>query len=163
MVFVGEQPGKEEDDAGRPFVGPSGRLLDRALLAAGINRDEVYVTNVVKHFKWEAKGKQHIHKKPNAAEIAACRPWLDAELDVLKPTVLVCLGATAAQAVFGKDSRVTEQRGIFQPSTLAPYVVATGHPSSILRAPNDDTRHREMERFIGDLKKIAALIHQHGG
>ncbi len=160
VVFVGEQPGKDEDQVGRPFVGPAGKLLDKALVAAGIDRTEVYVTNVVKHFKWEAKGKQHIHKTPNTAEITACRPWLQAELAVLKPTVLVCLGATAAQALFGKDFRVSRQRGQFQDSPLAPFAVATVHPSSILRAPDDETRHRELERFIADLKHIAQVIHR---
>jgi DNA polymerase len=158
VVFVGEQPGFDEDRLGHPFVGPAGKLLDKALSAAGIDREEVYVTNVVKHFKWEAKGKQHIHKKPNASEIAACRPWLEAELEMLKPTVLVCLGATAAQALFGKEFRVSTQRGQFQSSPLAPYAVATVHPSSILRAPDDQTRHQEMDRFIADLRKIAKVI-----
>src|SRR5437016_5489071 len=146
IVFVGEQPGNDEDLAGKPFVGPAGKLLDQALDEAGIDRDEVYVTNVVKHFKWEPKGKRRIHKKPNAREIAACRPWLDAELDVLKPKVLVCLGATAAQALLGKEFRVSKQRGALIPSPLAENVMATVHPSSILRAPDDDARHEEMKR-----------------
>src|SRR5258705_4612121 len=127
VMFVGEQPGNDEDLQGRPFVGPAGKLLDQALVEAGINRDEVYVTNVVKHFKWEPKGKRRIHKKPNAREIAACRPWLDAELDVIKPEVLVCLGATAAQALLGCEFRVSEQRGEFVDSPLAPHVMATVH------------------------------------
>ncbi|HXF09769.1 MAG TPA: UdgX family uracil-DNA binding protein, partial [Desulfuromonadaceae bacterium] len=133
VIFVGEQPGNDEDLAGKPFVGPAGKLLDKALLEAGIDRDEVYVTNTVKHFKWEPKGKRRIHKKPNAREIAACRPWLDAELAVLKPKVLVCLGATAAQALLGKDFRVSQQRGQLIGSSLADKVLATVHPSSILR------------------------------
>jgi uracil-DNA glycosylase family protein len=159
VVFVGEQPGNDEDLAGKPFVGPAGKLLDKALVEAGINRDEVYVTNAVKHFKWEPKGKRRIHKKPNAREILACRPWLDAELEVLKPKVVVCLGATAAQALLGKEFRVSQRRGEFVESPLAQHVVATVHPSSILRAPDDETRHAEMARFTEELKKIAKVIH----
>jgi uracil-DNA glycosylase family protein len=158
VVFVGEQPGNEEDLAGKPFVGPAGKLLDKALVEAGIQRDEVYVTNAVKHFKWESKGKRRIHKKPGAREITACRPWLDAELEVLKPQVLVCLGATAAQALLGKTFLVSKQRGELIQSVLAPNVMATVHPSSILRAPDDDTRHQEMEKFVADLRKVAAVI-----
>lgn len=158
VVFVGEQPGNDEDLAGKPFVGPSGRLLDKALAEAGINRDEVYVTNMVKHFKWEPKGKRRIHKKPSAREIAACRPWLEAELSVLKPKVLVCLGATAAQALLGKEFRVSQQRGRLVESPLAENVLATVHPSSILRAPDELTRHAEMEKFIADLKTAAKAI-----
>jgi DNA polymerase len=157
---VGEQPGFDEDVAGKPFVGPAGKLLDKALVEAGIPRNEVYVTNAVKHFKWEPKGQQHIHKKPNAKEVAACRPWLEAELEVLRPEVLVCLGATAAQALLGKDFRVSRQRGEWVPSPLANRVIATVHPSSILRAPDSETRHAEMERFVEDLKKIALVIRQ---
>jgi uracil-DNA glycosylase len=156
MMFVGEQPGDQEDRAGKPFVGPAGRLLDDALVEAGIDRTKVFVTNAVKHFKWEPSGKRRLHKKPNAREIAACRPWLDAEIAALRPHVIVCLGATAAQALLGRDFRVTQRRGEFVPSPLAPRVMATVHPSSILRAPDDDTRHLEMRRFIDDLKKIAA-------
>jgi uracil-DNA glycosylase family protein len=158
VVFVGEQPGNDEDLAGKPFVGPAGKLLDKALVAAGIDRDEVYVTNTVKHFKWEPKGKRRIHKKPSGREIAACRPWLEAELEVLKPKVLVCLGATAAQALLGKDFRVSERRGEFVDSNLAESVTTTVHPSSILRAPDETTRHAEMDRFIADLKKVAKVI-----
>ncbi|HEU5124452.1 MAG TPA: UdgX family uracil-DNA binding protein [Verrucomicrobiae bacterium] len=158
VVFVGEQPGNDEDLAGKPFVGPAGKLLNKALEEAGIDRDEVYVTNAVKHFKWEPKGKRRIHKKPNGREIAACRPWLEAELSVLKPKVLVCLGATAAQALLGKDFRVSRQRGQFIQSELAENTVATVHPSSILRAPDEETRHREMALFVADLKKIAKVI-----
>ena len=160
VIFVGEQPGNDEDLAGTPFVGPAGKLLDKALSEVGINRDEVYVTNAVKHFKWEPKGKRRIHKKPNAREIAACRPWLDAELQVLKPRVLVCLGATAAQALLGKEFRVSQRRGQFVQSPLAPHVIATVHPSSILRAPDDESRHAEMARFISDLRKVARVIHE---
>jgi uracil-DNA glycosylase family protein len=159
VVFVGEQPGNDEDLAGKPFVGPAGKLLDQALVEAGINRNEVYVTNTVKHFKWEPKGKRRIHKKPNAREIAACRPWLDAELEVLKPKVLVCLGATAAQALLGRTFLVSKRRGELIESTLAPNVMATVHPSSILRAPDEQSRHAEMKKFIFDLKKIAKVIH----
>ncbi|MFN7139259.1 MAG: UdgX family uracil-DNA binding protein [Limisphaerales bacterium] len=158
VVLVGEQPGNDEDLAGKPFVGPAGKLLDKALEQAGIDRSEVYVTNVVKHFKWEPKGKRRIHKKPNAREIAACRPWLEAELEVLKPKVLICLGATAAQALLGKEFRVSTQRGEFVPSNLAEHVMATVHPSSILRSPDESTRHQEMARFIEDLRKAAELI-----
>lgn len=158
FIFVGEQPGNEEDIAGRPFVGPAGKLLDKALQEAGINRDQVYVTNVVKHFKWEPKGKRRIHKKPNAREIAACRPWLDAEINLLKPEIIVCLGATAAQALLGKDFRVTEHRGELTESSLAPHVMATVHPSSILRAPDDETRRTERARFVQDLKNAARLL-----
>jgi DNA polymerase len=157
-MFVGEQPGDKEDLEGKPFVGPAGALLDKALVEAGIDRTKVYVTNAVKHFKWEPRGKRRIHKKPNAAEIAACRPWLDAEISVLKPRVVVCLGATAAQALLGRDFRVTQRRGEFVESPLAPFVMATVHPSSILRAPDDETRHEEMRRFVADLKKLSRVL-----
>ncbi|HEU6446829.1 MAG TPA: UdgX family uracil-DNA binding protein [Verrucomicrobiae bacterium] len=159
VVLVGEQPGNDEDLAGKPFVGPAGKLLDKALIEAGINRDEAYVTNVVKHFKWEPKGKRRIHKKPNAREIAACRPWLNAELAALKPKVLVALGATAAQALLGKKFLVSKRRGELIESSLAENVLATVHPSSILRAPDDKTRRAEMKKFIADLKKVARAIH----
>src|SRR5207253_4174644 len=157
VVFVGEQPGNEEDLSGKPFVGPAGRLLDDALVEAGIDRSQTYVTNVVKHFKWEPRGKRRIHKKPNAREISACRPWLEAEISLVKPKVIVCLGATAAQALLGRQFRVSKQRGQFIESTLAPYIVATVHPSSILRAP-DETRRDAQRRFIDDLKKVARLL-----
>jgi DNA polymerase len=157
-MFIGEQPGNEEDLAGRPFVGPAGRLLDRALEAAGIERSRAYVTNVVKHFKWEPRGKRRIHAKPNALEITACYPWLEAELTVVKPRVLVCLGATAAQALLGRAFRVSKQRGTFVPSPLAARVTATVHPSSILRAPDDETRRAETRRFVDDLKKVARAM-----
>jgi DNA polymerase len=155
IVFVGEQPGDQEDQQGRPFVGPAGKLLDTALEQAGIDRSKTYVTNAVKHFKWEPRGKRRIHKKPNSAEIAACRPWLDTELALLKPEVVVCLGATAAQALLGRAFRVTQSRGKILESTLAPHIMATVHPSSILRAPDEDSRHREMANFVADLKKLA--------
>jgi len=158
VMFVGEQPGNEEDLTGKPFVGPAGRLFDNALEEAGIDRKQTYVTNVVKHFKWEPRGKRRIHKKPNSMEIAACRPWLEAELAVVKPDVIVALGATAAQALLGPQFRVTKQRGEFIESTLAPYVMATVHPSSILRAPDDETRQLEYRRFVDDLKKLARIL-----
>src|SRR6185503_19405619 len=158
VMFVGEQPGNEEDLTGKPFVGPAGRFFDDALEAAGIDRKQTYVTNVVKHFKWEPRGKRRIHKKPNSLEIASCRPWLEAEIAVIKPDVIVALGATAAQALLGPQFRVTKQRGEFIESTLAPYVMATVHPSSILRAPDDETRHLELRLFIDDLKKLAKVI-----
>ena len=158
VMFIGEQPGDKEDVSGRPFVGPAGALLDKALLEAGIDRSKVYVTNVVKHFKWEPRGKRRIHKKPNALEIAACRPWLEAEISVVKPKAIVCLGSTAAQAVIGPKFRVSIQRAQFVESPLAPLVTATVHPSSILRAPTDEARHLETRRFIDDLKKIRAAI-----
>jgi uracil-DNA glycosylase family protein len=158
VMLVGEQPGDAEDLAGHPFVGPAGKLLDRALAEAGIDRRDVYVTNVVKHFKYEPRGKRRIHAKPNGAEIAACRPWLETEIGLVKPRVLVCLGATAAQALLGKTFKVSRQRGIFVDSSLAPRVTATVHPSSILRATDDDSRHAEMGRFVADLRRVAAEL-----
>jgi len=158
VMFVGEVPGDQEDLAGQPFVGPAGNLLDKALVEAGIDRSKAYVTNAVKHFKWEPRGKRRIHEKPNAKEIAACPPWLDAEIARLCPKVIVCLGATASQVLLGKDFRVTQHRGEFIESDLAPYVTATIHPSAILRAPDDVTREEEMKRFVADLKKIAKVI-----
>ena len=160
VVLIGEQPGNEEDLTGKPFVGPAGRLLDAALEEVGIDRSQTYVTNVVKHFKWEPRGKRRIHKKPNVQEIAACRPWLHAELALIKPQVIVALGATAAQALLGPQFRVTKQRGEYIESTLAPYVMATVHPSSILRAPDEETRRLEHARFIEDLKKLARVINK---
>ncbi len=159
LMFVGEQPGDSEDVAGHPFVGPAGKLLDKALAEAGIARGDVYVTNVVKHFKWEPRGKRRIHKKPNAGEIAACRPWLDTEIQLVKPQALVCLGATAAQALLGRAFKVTAHRGEFVQSTLAPIVLATVHPSSLLRAPDDETRRRETARFVDDLNAVARRLH----
>jgi len=161
-MLVGEQPGDAEDLAGHPFVGPAGKLLDRALDEAGIDRKKVYVTNVVKHFKWEPRGKRRIHAKPNAAEISACRPWLETEIALIKPQALVCLGATAAQALLGKTFKVSKQRGEFVDSSLARLVMATVHPSSILRARDDETRRVEMERFVADLKKLASAFKRIG-
>jgi uracil-DNA glycosylase len=158
VLFIGEQPGDKEDVEGRPFVGPAGKLLDKALEAAGIDRTEVYVTNAVKHFKWEARGKRRIHKKPNQLEIMACRPWLEAEIAVVKPIVVVCLGATAAQSLLGKSFKVTERRGGMMSHELVPFVTATVHPSSILRAPDESRRHDEMARFIDDLKKVKSAL-----
>jgi uracil-DNA glycosylase len=157
-VLVGEQPGDKEDQAGEPFVGPAGRLLDEALERAGIARGDVYVTNVVKHFKWEARGKRRLHQKPDAAEIAACRPWLEAELARIRPEVLVCLGATAAKALFGSKFRVTQQRGEPVDSPLAPNALATIHPSAILRAPDSETRRQEMDAFVEDLRVAARIL-----
>jgi uracil-DNA glycosylase family protein len=158
VMLVGEQPGDKEDLSGRPFVGPAGALLDRALEEAGIDRSLVYVTNVVKHFKWEPRGKRRIHKKPNAMEIRACRPWLEAEISTIKPTAIICLGSTAAQAVIGPKFKVSFQRATFVDSHLAPLVTATVHPSSILRAPSDEARHEEMAMFVADLRKIRKEI-----
>jgi uracil-DNA glycosylase family protein len=155
VMFVGEQPGDQEDLAGRPFVGPAGRLLDRALVEAGIERSAVYVTNVVKHFKWEPRGKRRIHAKPNASEIAACRPWLETEIALVRPRIIVCLGATAAQALLGRGFKVSQRRGEFLESPLAPLITATVHPSSLLRAPDEQARREETRRFIEDLKKVA--------
>src|SRR3954447_25219214 len=157
VVFVGEQPGDQEDLQGKPFVGPAGKLLDKALEDAGIDRTQVYVTNVVKHFKWQARGKRRIHQKPNWSEIAACRPWLEAELEVIEPRVLVCLGATAAQALLGRDFRVSRQRGELVESDLAENVIATVHPSSILRA-DEETRDLEYQALVRDLEVVAKLI-----
>lgn len=159
IMLVGEQPGDQEDLAGHPFVGPAGRLLNEGLEEAGIERSEVYLTNAVKHFKWMAaqRGKKRIHKKPRSSEIHACRPWLDAELRVMKPQVLVCLGSTAAQSLLGREFSVTRQRGRVVDSALAPFVVATVHPSSILRAPDEQARHQQMQAFINDLKIVSDL------
>ena len=158
VMFVGEQPGNDEDLAGHPFVGPAGRLLDTALEQAGIDRAQSYVTNVVKHFKWEPRGKRRIHAKPNSVEIAACVPWLEAELEVVKPLVLVCLGATAAQALLGRRFRVTRERGEWVESELADHVTATIHPSAILRQRDEESRHKEMEAFVNDLKLVASIL-----
>jgi DNA polymerase len=157
-MLVGEQPGDQEDKEGRPFVGPAGRVLDRALEEAGIDRSIVYVTNAVKHFKWEPRGKRRIHAKPTWSEMMACRPWLESEIEVLRPRVLVALGATAAQSLLGKQFRVTKQRGEWVESELAEYVTATIHPSAILRQRDDESRHAEMARFVADLKKVAAVL-----
>lgn len=158
--MVGEQPGDKEDLKGHPFVGPAGAILDKALQQAGIDRNDVYVTNIVKHFKWEPRGKRRIHKKPSALEISACRPWLDAEIAVTRPEIVVLLGATAAQGVLGRSFRVTHHRGEWIRSEIAPHVLATVHPSAILRAPDDESRHEEMGKFVADLKEVARLLQQ---
>ncbi|HEV8436927.1 MAG TPA: UdgX family uracil-DNA binding protein [Methylomirabilota bacterium] len=158
MMMVGEQPGNDEDLAGRPFVGPAGRLLDHALTEAGLDRGDIYITNIVKHFKWKPQGKRRIHDKPNASEVEACRPWFQAELELIKPDVLVCLGATAAQAVLGRQFRISAQRGQFVPSPLAPRVFATVHPSSLLRIEDDETRHEETQRLIEEMKLVARAV-----
>jgi len=152
MMLVGEQPGDYEDVAGKPFVGPAGKIMDRALEEAGIDRSQVYVTNAVKHFKWEPRGKRRIHKKPNSREIAACRPWLEAELRIVKPKLVVAMGATAAQTIFGPSFRVTRERGKVLSSKLAPRVLATVHPSSLLRQPDEASREREYKLFVADLR-----------
>jgi uracil-DNA glycosylase len=158
VVLVGEQPGDQEDRQGRPFVGPAGRVLDEALEEAGIDRRLAYVTNAVKHFKWEPKGKRRIHAKPTWTELAACRPWLEAELAAVAPRILVCLGATASQSLLGRSFRVTRQRGEFLDSDLAEYVLATIHPSAILRQRDDESRHAEFAAFVDDLRPVAALL-----
>jgi uracil-DNA glycosylase len=160
IILVGEVPGDREDIEGKPFVGPAGRLLDECLEEVGIDVRKAYVTNVVKHFKFERRGKRRIHKKPSAEEIQACFPWLDAELQVVKPKALVCLGATAAQALLGRQFRVTKQRGEFVESELAPLVMATVHPSSILRAPDEESRRLERKRFCADLGKLARNLRE---
>ncbi len=158
VMLVGEVPGDKEDKAGHPFVGPAGKLLDKALVEAGIDRATVYITNAVKHFKWEPRGKIRIHKKPNGKEIAACRPWLEAEIRVLRPRVIVLMGATAAQSLLGREFRVTQHRGEFLESPYAQWVTATVHPSSILRAPDEETRHEEMAKFVDDLRGVARRL-----
>jgi DNA polymerase len=158
VLFVGEQPGDKEDLAGKPFVGPAGQLLDRALEEAGIDRSQTYVTNAVKHFKWQARGKRRIHQKPSWSEVAACRPWLEAELDVVRPSVIVCLGATAAQSLLGRDFRVTQHRGELLDSDLAEHVTATIHPSAILRLQDKESRHAEFLAFVDDLRVVAQLL-----
>jgi uracil-DNA glycosylase family protein len=163
VMLVGEQPGDKEDIAGRPFVGPAGHLLDTALEDAGIDRRRAYVTNVVKHFNWVAKGKRRIHRKPNMSHITACRPWLEAEIGVVKPRALVCLGATAAQAIIGRDFKVSEQRGELADCDLAPIVTATVHPSSLLRVPPNVDRNAEIARFVADLKRVAEYLAGDGG
>jgi len=157
IMLIGEQPGNEEDKEGRPFVGPAGRLMDKLLVEAGIDRERTYVTNIVKHFKFAPRGKRRIHEKPNSKEIVACRPWLEAEIAALKPRVIVCLGATAAQALLGAKFRVTLQHGEFVESPLAPRVLATIHPSAILRAPDEKMRHQMEKQFVADLEPVARL------
>ena len=158
VMLVGEQPGDSEDRAGHPFVGPAGRMLDEALGEAGIDRTEVWVTNAVKHFKWEPRGKRRIHQKPNAREVAACYHWLRGEVALLKPQVIVCLGSTAAQSVVGRPVRVLAERGQLLPSDLAPHVLITIHPSAILRAPDEPSRAEQYRHFVADLKKVAHLL-----
>jgi DNA polymerase len=158
IMFVGEQPGDAEDLAGHPFVGPAGKMLDRCLVEAGIDRRQTYVTNAVKHFKWVPRGTRRIHSKPGSMEIAACFPWLEAEIAALKPDLVVALGATAAQALFGRAFRVTRDRGRPVPSRWAPLAMATVHPSSLLRAPDEEARHREIAHFIADLKAAGAAL-----
>ena len=158
LMLVGEQPGNEEDLSGHPFVGPAGKLLSRALEQAGIDRTTVYVTNVVKHFKWEPRGKRRIHKKPNHAEVVACHPWIQTEIALVKPRVIVCLGSTAAQALIDPKFKVTQHRGERIASALAPVMMATVHPSSILRAPDDESRRQEMEAFVRDLRSVARAL-----
>ncbi len=158
VMLVGEQPGDQEDRLGKPFVGPAGVLLDEALQAAGITRDRVYVTNAVKHFKWEPRGRRRIHKKPRASEITACRPWLEAELRAVAPGLIVCLGATAAQAVFGSQFRLMQQRGQVLPSSLGPAALATIHPSAVLRAPDSEGRQAAYAMLVADLKVVAKAV-----
>src|ERR1700730_6961993 len=158
VMLIGEQPGDAEDLAGHPFVGPAGKLLDRCLVEAGIDRKQAYVTNIVKHFKWVPRGPRRIHSKPGAVEIEACFPWLEAEISVVKPRIVVALGATAAQALFGKAFRVTRDRGRLRPTALAPCALATVHPSALLRATDEETRRREIQRFIEDLRQIAMIL-----
>jgi uracil-DNA glycosylase len=158
IVFVGEQPGDREDQQGRPFVGPAGRILSSAMEAAGISRTEVYVTNIVKHFKWEPRGKRRIHKKPNHEEITACRPWFEAEVAALRPEVIVCLGATASQAILGRQFKVSTSHGKWVESTLAPFVTATVHPSSLLRMPDEESRREGMQSFVKDLRRVRMLL-----
>ena len=160
VMFLGEQPGDQEDLAGKPFIGPAGKLLDRALTEAGINRHEVYVTNTVKHFKWEPRGKRRIHKKPSSRDIAACRPWFEAELEIVRPAVLVCLGSTAAQAIFGSSFRITRERGKVLKSDLANRVLTTVHPSSILRQLDGEARQREYALFVADLRAALRAAEQ---
>jgi uracil-DNA glycosylase family protein len=160
LMLVGEQPGDVEDNTGRPFVGPAGRLLDRCLAEAGIDRTRAYLTNVVKHFKWVPRGKRRIHEKPSAAEITACFPWLEAEIAAVAPHVLVALGASAAQALFGRSFRVTRERGRVIDSALAPRALATVHPSALLRIPDEEARHQEIRRFVAELRTVAALLEQ---
>jgi len=158
VIMIGEQPGDVEDREGAPFVGPAGRLLDKALVEAAIDRTQVYVTNAVKHFKFVERGKRRIHAKPNGAEMTACRPWLESEIDVVKPELIVCLGATAAQTLLGRDFRITQQRGIFLPYDRAKWIMATVHPSSLLRAPDPERRHQEYQLFLRDLSAIPEKV-----
>jgi uracil-DNA glycosylase len=158
VVMVGEVPGDQEDLQGHPFVGPAGRILDRALAEAGIGRSDVYVTNAVKHFKFEQRGKRRIHKKPNSAEVRACQPWLEAEIEAVRPEVIVCLGATAAQSILGSAYRLTKEHGKFVSHAWAPHVTSTLHPSAILRAPDEDQRHARYREFVADLEKVRDVL-----
>jgi uracil-DNA glycosylase len=158
LILVGEQPGDQEDKQGLPFVGPAGRILDQGLELAGIERSDAYVTNVVKHFKWIAQGKRRLHQKPNSREIGACLPWLDAEIALIKPLVLVAMGSTAAQGILGKQILVTRDHGKLLPYDKAPYALVTIHPSAILRAPTDEERHAMMETFVEDLRLVAEVL-----
>ena len=159
-MLVGEQPGEKEDRAGKPFVGPAGVLLDKALAEAGIARADAYITNAVKHFNWEPRGKLRIHKKPGASQIAACRPWLEAEIRLIQPKLIVLMGATAAQSLLGSGFRVTRHRGELVESPYAPLVTVTVHPSSVLRASDETTRNEEMKRFVNDLRYAAARLRE---
>jgi len=159
ILVIGEQPGDQEDLAGRPFVGPAGRLLDACMEEAGIDRSAAYVTNAVKHFKWEPRGKRRIHKKPTMREVAACRPWLNAEIEAVGPRLIICLGATAAQSLLGSSFRVTQDRGRMIEAKGYPPIVATVHPSSILRAQTDEDRERERQLFVADLVTAAKTLH----
>jgi DNA polymerase len=160
MMLIGEQPGDYEDVAGKPFVGPAGKIMDRALEEAGIDRSQVYVTNAVKHFKWEPRGERRIHQKPNGREITACRPWLEAELRLVRPRLVVAMGATAAQAIFSSTFRVTRDRGKVLSSKLAPRVLVTVHPSSLLRQPDEEAREREYKHFVADLRAASRAAHK---
>jgi DNA polymerase len=162
LMLVGETPGDQEDLAGKPFVGPAGRLLDEALAAVGINRKTTYVTNAVKHFKWTPRGKKRLHAKPSLREVSACRPWLEAEISIIAPELIVCLGATAAQVLLGRDFRITRQRGKIFPSTWNSRILATYHPSALLRAPDDDSRRAMLKDFIHDLKIVADWLAKSG-
>jgi len=158
IMLVGEIPGDQEDRAGQPFVGPAGRILDSALSEIGLQRDDIYITNAVKHFSWEERGKKRLHKKPRRIEVVACRPWLEAEITVVKPKLIVCLGATAAQSLLGADFRITKHRGELLQTEWAPLLTATYHPSAILRAPDDQARHSMQEEFVEDLKRAVNHI-----
>jgi uracil-DNA glycosylase len=162
MILLGETPGDEEDKHGRPFVGPAGRLLDSALEEIGLSRDEVYVTNAVKHFRWEPRGKRRLHKKPSARQIEACKPWLHAEILITKPEIIVCMGATAAQVMMGPGLRITKHRGTFFKSDEAAWLMATYHPSAILRAPDKEDRDRKRTEFVGDLRRALERLHSNG-
>ncbi|HEX5431591.1 MAG TPA: UdgX family uracil-DNA binding protein [Bryobacteraceae bacterium] len=160
IVLVGEEPGDEEDRKGHPFVGPAGRMLDRALEEAGIDRSDVYVSNAIKHFKFEERGKRRIHKKPSSAEITACKPWLEMEVSLIRPKIVVCLGASATRSILGPNYRLTKERGRFVPHAWAPHVTATIHPSAILRAPDSEARHAAYRDFVADLKGVKKVLEE---